>query len=168
MNPAIILLLAQGAQMAGSAYGALSAVKNSKYAADIADYHAKYVSTINQIEAGKLARYRDQVISSQRAAFGASGIAAYDETTKELEIETKLLYGIDAEILKINGSIEALRYSMEGQMNRAGAYSTAAQFGAQGFGSLLSAVGSYGDRAGWFRPSQPSSLLTQTPVTRTK
>lgn len=158
MNPALIMMIGSMLQAGGSAYGSLMAVKNSKYFRDAADAYAGYVGAVTNIQAARIDRIRDQTISAQRAQTAASGISPLEGAPVDLAIETDILADIDKNLLRMSGSMEALRYRTEGRMGEAAGYGQAAQLGAQGFGSLLSTGMSYGQRQGWFAPKQESML----------
>ena len=137
----------------GQAFGGMMQEKQSKYASDVADYQARYVDAVKELEIAKLERYKKQTIASQRAQTAASGIRTDVGAPLELEIETEILADIDKNIIRNAGSIEALRYRTASKIGQASGLAQSSASYAGAAGSLLDATMAYGSRAGWFAPA---------------
>ena len=148
-----LLLVGTGMQMASQSYGAWSALKQSKYQQDIANYASRYSAAAQKIDEERLKRNVRQVVSSQRASTAAQGFEQVG-TPQELEIETQMLGDIDMALLRMSGGIERLRLQTGGTMARAQGAGLAAGLMGRAGGSGLNTLLSYGTRAGWLGPSQ--------------
>lgn len=158
-----LLLVGTGIQMAGQAFGAYNALKQSKYQQDVANYAAKYSEAAQKIDEERLKRNIRQVVSAQRTATAAQGFEQAG-TPQELELETQMLGDIDMAILRMSGGIERLRLKTGGTMARAEGAGLAAGLMGRASGTGLNTLLSYGTRAGWLGPSQTSGAQSLSAV----
>lgn len=94
-------------------YSAITALKTSKYAADILKYQAAYIDAVTELEVSKKKRELKKIIGSQRVRTAAANIMPDVGTPMELQIESEILNEIDIALIRISGSMQKI--GMQGQ-----------------------------------------------------
>lgn len=113
---------------AGAAwYSAYTALKTSKYAADILKYQAAYIDAVTEIEVAKKKRELKKIIGSQRVRTAAANIMPDVGTPMELQVESEILNEIDINLIRIAGSMQKIGLQGQAYEKISAGYTQAAQ-----------------------------------------
>lgn len=152
MNPAWLLYLGSGLQIASNVFGAKQAIDQGKYEADILRYQARYLDAQKRIEEARIKRTLRQTLSTQKAATAASGFRTDVGTPIDIQIDSEMQADLDIALMRSAGSMEQLRLNTQAHMARAEGYGMAAGLYSRALGAGVDTLLSYGSRHGWFEP----------------
>jgi len=133
-------------------YSAITALKTSKYAADIIKYQASYIDAVTELEVSKKKRELKKIIGSQRVRTAAANIMPDVGTPMELQIESEILNEIDINLIRIAGSMEKIGVQGQAWEQEIAGYGQAAQH--------------FGSAAATMTNSMITQLKRKTPKTR--
>lgn len=108
-------------------YSAITALKTSKYAADILKYQAAYIDAVTELEVAKKKRELKKIIGSQRVRTAAANIMPDVGTPMELQIESEILNEIDINLIRIAGSMQKIGLQGQAWEKEIAGYAQAAQ-----------------------------------------
>ena len=121
-------------------YSAITAIKTSKYAADILEYQAAYIDAVTELEVSKKKRELKKIIGSQRVRTAAANIMPDVGTPMELQIESEILNEIDIALIRISGSMQKVGMQGQAAETEIAGYSHAAQYFGRSAGTLTDSM----------------------------
>ncbi len=117
-------------------YSAITAIKTSKYAADILKYQAAYIDAVTELEVSKKKRELKKIIASQRVRTAAANIMPDVGTPMELQVESEILNEIDIALIRISGSMQKVGMQGQAAEKEIAGYGQAAQHFGRATGTL--------------------------------
>lgn len=121
-------------------YSAITALKTSKYAADILKYQASYIDAVTELEVAKKKRELKKVIGSQRVRTAAANIMPDVGTPMELQVESEILNEIDIALIRISGSMQKVGMQAQAYEKEIAGYGQAAQHFGRAAGTLTNSM----------------------------
>ena len=121
-------------------YSAITALKTSKYAADIIKYQAAYIDAATELEVSKKKRELKKIIGSQRVRTAAANIMPDVGTPMELQVESEILNEIDIALIRIAGSMQKVGMQGQAAEKEIAGYGVAAQHFGRATGTLTDSM----------------------------
>jgi len=118
-------------------YSAITAIKTSKYAADILKYQAAYIDAVTELNVTKKKRELKKIIGSQRVRTAAANIMPDVGTPMELQVESEILNEIDVALIRISGSMEKVGMQAQAYEKEIAGYGRAAKHFGRASGTLM-------------------------------